>query len=223
MKTRVFMVILIAVFGIVLIALPLLILNALIGGNDIIYYDRSNAEDALRFKERYEALNYVFDADGNPRHRVMYIPEVNRVVFIEFDELTELIDSGTGVFFFGRPQCPWCRVLFPVLLEAAENEGMYIHYYYYIDFDRSEFNENYVRILDKLHDYLPVDVTNQSPGSPDFDENLKRVTLPHVFFVKNGVVVNQIMFNRHPLLEDENSEYLYDLLVNMFRSIKNAH
>ena len=180
-----------------------------------------NAEDALRFKEEHEAFNDILDDEGNLRHVNMYIPEDNRVIYIEFDDLMDMIDSGTGMFFFSRPVCPWCRILLPTLLQVAEDMDIYIHYYD-IDYDRSAHNERYVRILEALHDYLPVDDRNQTPGDPDFDENMKRVTVPHLFFMVEGRVVNEIMMNRHPLLTAEDVDYdeLYDFLANMFSSVR---
>ena len=178
----------------------------------------SNTADSLRFKEEHEALNDILDEDGNLKHLNIYIPENNRVVYVSFDELMELIDYGTGVFFFSRPNCPWCRVLIPTLLQVAEDMGIYIHYYD-IDYDRSAHNENYVRILEALHNYLPVDGRNQTPGDEDFDENLKRVTVPHLFFVVEGRIINEIMMNRHSLLVYEDFDGLYDFLSDMFLSV----
>ncbi|MCL2392283.1 MAG: hypothetical protein FWC66_06705 [Oscillospiraceae bacterium] len=179
-----------------------------------------NSADALRFKEEHEVYNGQLRDNGEP-HLDIYIPANNRVVYLEFDALMDFIDSGTGVFFFSRPTCPWCRVLLPTFLEVAEVAGMYI-YYYDIDYDREAHNQNYVRILEALHNYLPVDDRSQSPDEPDFDENLKRVTVPHLFFMQDGQVINEVMMNRHPLLVDEDMAGLYSFLLEMFRSIPMA-
>lgn len=179
---------------------------------------RRNAEDALQFKLEHEVYNTVLDAYGNPRHHYMYIPENNRVVYLSFDELVEFIESGTGVFFFSRATCPWCRVALPTFLQVAEDMGMFVHYYD-IDYDRDAHNDNYMWILEVLHDYLPVDDRNQTPGTPEFDTDMKRVTVPHFFFVKDGQVVNEKMMNRHPLIVDEDFDGLYDFFMEMFESV----
>ena len=62
----------------------------------------SNAADALRFKEEHEFYNGQLRDNGEP-HLEIYIPANNRVVYLEFAELMDFIDSGTGVFFFSRP------------------------------------------------------------------------------------------------------------------------
>ena len=202
-----------------IIAIPIVSIIIIRSGNSTNTNNiqkRCNAEDALRFKHEYEALNEILDDEGLPRHADIYIPENNRVVYISFNELMDFIDSGTGVFFFGRPACPSCRALFPTFLQVAEVMGIYI-YYYDIEFDRSEHNENYVRILEALHDYLPVDDRSQTPGTDGFDENLKRVTVPHLFFIEEGQIINEIMMNSHPLLESEYFAGLYSMLLEMFR------
>ena len=178
----------------------------------------SNAADALRFKAEHEFYNGLLRDNGEP-HRVIYIPANNRVVYLDFDDLMDFIDSGTGVFFFSRPVCPWCRDLLPTFLEVAEVAGMYV-FYYDIDYDRSTHNENYVRILELLHHYLPVDDRNQTPGDPNFDENIKRVTVPHLFFVVDGQVVNEIMMNRHPLIASGDDAALHGFLLEKFMSVQ---
>ena len=96
---------------------------------------------------------------------------------------------------------------------------MYIYYYDITD-DRDAHNENYIRILERLHNYLPVDDRNQNPADEDFDENLKRVTVPHLFFVVEGRVINEIMLNRHPLLVYEDFDALYELLLDMLSPVR---
>jgi len=177
-----------------------------------------NVADALQFKQEHEAYNSVLDDSGNPRHRYLYIPENNRVVYLSFDQLVDLIESGTGAFFFSRPTCPWCRMVLPTFLQVAEDMNMYV-YYYDIDYDRDAHNANYVWILEALHNYLPTDDRNQTPSTPEFDPDIKRVTVPHFFFVKDGQVVSEKMMNRHPLIVEEDMDGLYAFLMEMFASI----
>ena len=184
----------------------------------VLFHDvQSPSADALRFKEEHEAYNGAFRDDGTP-HVVMYVPENNRVVYLSFDALIDMIDSGTGVFFFSRPVCPWCRIVLPIFLEVADYKDMYV-FYYDIDYDRSAHNQNYITILERLHDYLPTDDRNQSPEDADFDPEIKRVTVPHFFVVRDGVVVAESMMNRHPLLVDEDWDGIWDYFLDMFRAL----
>ena len=62
-----------------------------------------NAEDALRFKLEHEAFNDIKGDDGNLRHMNIYIPADNTVIYLEFEQVMEFFDSGTGIFMFSRP------------------------------------------------------------------------------------------------------------------------
>ena len=48
------------------------------------------------------------------------------------EEIFDILD-GTGIIYFGFPECPWCRNAVPVLLDAAEEVGIEKIYYIYID------------------------------------------------------------------------------------------
>ena len=62
-----------------------------------------NAEDALRFKLEHEEFNDIMGDDGNLRHINIYIPADNTIIYIEFEQVMEFFDSGTGIFMFSRP------------------------------------------------------------------------------------------------------------------------
>jgi methyl-galactoside transport system substrate-binding protein len=143
--------------------------------------------DPLRFKAEYEALNGQYDEQYGDQYTDVSIDADNNVVYLTFEELLSFIDGKTGLLFFGRPRCPWCRILAPYMLDFAKEDDVYI-YYYNIQKDRDENNEKYKRIISVLAKYLPTDVVTQNEKDEDFDPNLKRVTTPHLFFIKNGEV-----------------------------------
>ena len=60
----------------------------------------------------------------------MEIDENNPFVYIEVDEVIEKLKKGTSVIYFGFPECPWCRNLVPVLVDAANELGVDKIYYY---------------------------------------------------------------------------------------------
>ena len=200
-----------------IIFLMVLFLSACSNGTNFEVRNQTE-EDRLTFKEEHEAYNNTYRDDGDP-HLNIYIPENNKVIEINFDEFVQFFDSGTGVFFFSRPTCPWCRQILPTFLQVAEDENMYV-LYYDVDYDRETHNQNYVTILERLHDYLPVNDRDQDPEDPDFDPEMKRVTVPHIFVVQSGEVVDHIMLNRHQLLIDEDMNGLHDLLQDMFNKIQ---
>jgi len=206
MKSKLLIIVVFAVF----ISLVFFIVPGDVGDSGSL---AEHATDALRFKADYEALN---DTES---HRNIYIPEDNRIVYIEFDDLVNLFDSGTGILFFSRPQCPSCRILIPTLLQVSYDVDIDIHYYN-ITYDRDAHNERYIWMLETLNDYLPVDASNQHPDDPNFDESIKRVTVPHLFFVADGQIISEIMMNSHPLIVSEDFEGIYDLLHGKFLQVR---
>lgn len=153
--------------------------------------------DALRFKHEYELLNGQMDMQGTHEYQSMEIPEDNPIVYAQLEDITALFTDGSGVLYLGFPECPWCRTLLPVLLEAAENSGYEGNIYYYNAlYDRNmlsldengeiiveeEGTEAYQALLKLLDEYLlPYEGLN--------DPSVKRVYFPMTVFVKDGRVL----------------------------------
>ena len=79
--------------------------------------------DAQKFKKEYEALNGQSNYAG-VLHKTIEISENNPMIYATDEEVITMLESGTGIIYFGFPDCPWCRAALPVLLEAAEEELM---------------------------------------------------------------------------------------------------
>ena len=171
-------------------------------------------EDAVRFKEEYEALNDVLNDDGTNRYTYMSISEDSNVVYLTYEGLLDFTRSGTGLLYFGRPACPWCRLLVPHLLEYAKEADVSI-YYYDIEEDRNENNESYLNILSMFRGYLPTDTVTQNEDDPDFNPGLKRVVLPQLFYLNDGAVSFDILMFQHEYLRDDESELIKQLLTDM--------
>ncbi len=153
--------------------------------------------DPLRFKHEYELLNGQMDMQGTHEYQIMEIPEDNPIVYAQLEDITALFNDGSGVLYLGFPECPWCRTLLPVLLEAAENSGYEGNIYYYNAlYDRNmlsldengeiiveeEGTEAYQALLKLLDEYLlPYEGLN--------DPSVKRVYFPMTVFVKDGRVL----------------------------------
>jgi thiol-disulfide isomerase/thioredoxin len=177
--------------------------------------------DAVRFQQEYEALNGTLRDNGEP-HLYMNISPDNNVVYLDYEELVDFINEGTGVFFFANASCPWCRLLIPIMLDFAEERGINLYYYNPVPGRQADTEQNQ-HLMQLLYDYLPVNDRDQTPGTPGFDPNLKRITVPHLFFMRNGEVVAHIMANRHEYLQDETLDLEkmkqlirdnYDLIIN---------
>ncbi len=181
-------------------------------------------EDEIKFKEEYEALNDKEDSRGR-KYLEVSIDDDNGMVYASFDELYELLTKGTGVVYFGYPECPWCRTAVPMLIQAASNTGLEEIYYFNakdirdvksLDEDgnivtEKEGTEEYYKLLEVLGDHFwAYEGLN--------DESIKRLYFPTVVFVLEGEVVGIHIDTiesqkdaRVPLTEEQKSE-----LVNIY-------
>lgn len=148
-----------------------------------------------KFKKEYESLN----GQTNKNNGKIY-PEINvdnnNVVYKTEDEIVDIIKNGTGVIYFGFPECPWCRNAVPVLLEAVSETTLEEIYYLNIKDIRDsksldangkivvekEGTKGYYKIIESLNDYL-------DPYTGLNDDTIKRLYAPTVVFVRNGTVV----------------------------------
>ncbi len=184
------------------------------------YIIKTNNTDAAKFKKEYEVLNTQLNIDGSKKYKQLSINKDNNIIYLNYNELMNFINEGTGILYFGRPGCPWCRLLVPPMLEFAKENNLKI-YYYNIEADRDKNNNNYKKILNLLDEYLPIDTINQKETDKDFDKNLKRVILPHLFFLDQGKVQNQILLYEHDYLKNNEHDKLKELLSNMIKSYCN--
>lgn len=168
-----------------------------IKGQDLVKKIPNSIKDALKFKDEYESLNDKDNSYGG-KYLSIKISENNVIKYATFEEIIDLIDHGTGVIYFGFPECPWCRNAVPVLLEAAESTGIdTIYYFNAVDIrDQKSLDANgeiittkegtkeYKQLLKKLDKYLlPYDGLN--------DDSIKRLYFPSVYFIKDGVVIGK--------------------------------
>ena len=85
--------------------------------------------DASTFKEEYESLNDKTNESGKEYVHVE-IDEENPIKYSSYTEIMDILKNGTGVIYFGFPECPWCRNAVPVLFDAAKEMGIDSIYYF---------------------------------------------------------------------------------------------
>jgi len=163
---------------------------------------QTNKTDAVKFQEEYESLNGKHDDKRNRDYLEVSIGKENPVVYASFEEVLKVLDNGTGVIYFGFPECPWCRNLIPSLLEAADKAGIEKIYYLNALEDRDvlelndknevvtkqEGTENYQKLLVELDDVLSDYVLETDAGKKVMTGE-KRLYFPSVIFVKQGKIV----------------------------------
>lgn len=149
-----------------------------------------------KFKKEYESLNGQKNESGK-EYKKISISNDNPVVYSTYEEIFKVLD-GTGIIYFGFPECPWCRNAVPVLLDAAKETGLDKIYYLNNLEDRDilslkdgsiitekESTKDYKKLLDKLKDVVSVYEGLE-------DESIKRIYFPTVVAVKNGKIISYI-------------------------------
>lgn len=98
--------------------------------------------DEKKFKEDYESLNGTTRANGQKNKEVKIIDD-NNIKYITIEEAAKVLDSGSGVIYFGFAACPWCRNAVPTLLEAMTASEL--EEIYYVDIRPEDKAENDIR------------------------------------------------------------------------------
>jgi len=160
-------------------------------------------EDSLAFKEEYEAHNGLMNDVSGFEFLTLDIPKHNPFKYASFEDIFELLEGGTGVIYFGFPTSSWSRSLVPVLINSAlDNKFREILYLDILE-DRDlkerrpvpgsrsgrtqivttrKGTDNYNKLLAMLSDWTPA-----YKGLDD--EEVKRIYMPTVIFVKEGKIV----------------------------------
>lgn len=156
--------------------------------------EKGEKTDAMKFKEEYEKLN------GQKQEKGVYstitIPEDNAIIYSNVGEILSLLENGTGIIYFGYPECPWCRSAIGPLLNSANMVG--IDHIYYVNAkdmrDQKHLDENGNIVIDKkgteeYEDLLKaLDIVLPSYKGLK-DDTTKRLYVPSVVFVKEGQIV----------------------------------
>lgn len=188
--------------------------------------------DAIKFKEEYESLNGEKSKSGKIYPEVS-IDEDNIVEYIDMKEAVELIQNDSGVFYFGFPECPWCRNAVPVLLQAADSTDIDKIYYINMSDKRDireldedgnvvttqEGSDGYSELI-KVLDSILLDYTIEDKDGNEISLGEKRVYVPLVVFVKDGKIVDYHMDtvatqeDPYVLLGDDEQTELYQIYVD---------
>jgi hypothetical protein len=96
----------------------------------------------------------------------------NPFEYINYEEIVELFDNGSGILFLGNSDCEWCienaKILYEVILDS---EIDLVYYFNPNSLSEKKYN-NLIKIVDNKY-------------SDDFD----KINLPSLFVIKNGKVI----------------------------------
>ncbi|MBR1718334.1 MAG: thioredoxin family protein, partial [Bacilli bacterium] len=134
---------------------------------------------------------------NNKEYVHVEINKNNPFVYASFDEVIDTLKNGTGVIYFGFPECPWCRNMVSVLLDAANEMGIdKIYYFNALEMrDIKSLNEDGSIKIDKAGTdeyYELISALGDSIGAYEGlnDDSIKRLYFPTVVFVKNGKILS---------------------------------
>lgn len=175
------------------ISIIAILLVALVFSLLMSYMNKSN--DAVKFKNEYQNLNGKI-TDNGKKNLDVKIDKKNKIKYSTYEEIIEVLD-GTGVIYFGFPECPWCRNIAPVLVDAANETSIdKIHYFNALSIrDTKSLDKNgnividkkgtdqYYQLIDKLKDFL-----GEYDGLNNHD--IKRLYFPTLVFVKDGKILS---------------------------------
>lgn len=158
--------------------------------------DNKVSIDEKEFKREYESFNGKKNLTSGKKYPIVSIPEKNNIVYSSSDEIIDLLSEGTGIIYFGFPECPWCRSMITSFIEVVNDAGETIHYFNALSIrDIKELNEDgSIKTLqegtDKYYKIVELLGDKASVYEGLNDENIKRLYFPTVVFVKNGKIVD---------------------------------
>lgn len=188
-----------------IIIVSVLAILLFVGGGIGLYLISKKVEEkpsdsALKFQSEYEEYNGKQNATGKD-YPVVEVPEKNPIVYQTDEEVLDVF-KGTGVIYFGYNTCPWCRNIVPVLLSAADSNGLDRIYYVDIKSIRDtkivkdkkvitskEGSEGYYKILEAMDSVLDEYTVKDDKGK-EYKTGEKRLYAPTVVFVKDGAIVD---------------------------------
>lgn len=201
------------------------------------YYKDDNVvvnENARKFKNEYEALNNKANETNGKKYPFVKVVNESVVKYSSYEEILEVLKTGTGVIYLGYPECPWCRNLVPIMLSAATEAELDTIYYLNIKEDRDllmldsnkniivekEGNKKYFQLVDALDEILDEYVLTDNNGNTVHTGN-KRIFVPLLVYVKDGKIIGHhkgtIDAQDDPYVEltdRQQEELLLDLINN---------
>ena len=161
---------------------------------------KTEETDAVKFKREYEEYNDK-KYDNGKDYFTVSLTNKNLFKYISEEDAVKFLNEGTGVIYFGFPQCPWCRSLVPYLEEIGEQYGLDQIYYLNIREIRDSYKveekkavvdnkgtDSYYELLKALDEYLEKYYITDEKGKK-YDTGVKRLYAPTTVAVKKGKIV----------------------------------
>jgi len=200
---------------------------------------KSEETDAIKFKREYETFNGKTYDNTEIEYFDVNLKSNNLFTYVTEKEAVKFLKEGTGVIYFGFPQCPWCRSLVPYLEEVGKHVGVKdIKYLNILDIrdtytieDKKAVvdkkgSKSYYELLELLDKYLEdYKITDES--GKEYKTGVKRLYAPTTIVVKEGKIVG---FNEGTVdsqekfvaLTDDEIKELKTILTDMFTKVSST-
>ncbi len=190
--------------------------------------------DAIKIQKEYNELNGKVNESNKKEYPIVNLSDDNPFIYKTEEEIVKILESGTGIIYFGFKNCPWCRTMLPILESAAKEEN--IGEIYYLDIldirstlsldennkvvTEKEGSNDYYKILDLLKENLN-DYTFTGSNGKTISTGEKRLYAPTVVAVQNGVIkaFHEGTVNSQKDGYDTLSEEAKDELKNIFKEL----
>lgn len=160
----------------------------------------SNNTDGAKFNRSYESYNNK-KVDDTHKYQKLKIKKKNKVKNVTIEEAIDILESKTGLIYFGFPNCPYCRGILPILLDTVEKSNLTELYYLDMTNLRDEYkvedgraiqsksaDASYYELLSLLNNYLDDYIVTDENGI-EYEAGEKRLYVPLVVGVQEGFIV----------------------------------
>ena len=123
------------------------------------------------------------------------VKDDNVYEYTTYDNIIELINSGTGIIYFGYPDCTLCKDIVPLLNDVAEEKEIKTIMYYNFKEIKDNNTDEYQRLVRVLSDNI--------------EDEINDIKAPTILFVVEGKIIN--IYTK----TDENEEMLEEDINNL--------
>lgn len=185
-------------------------------------------KDEIKFKEEYESVNGLELAEDYIL-KTLDIKSDNNIVYVDDNEILDLLKEGTNVIYLGWNKCNWCRSVVPTLLEVmSDNEIDKIYYYDFKELRtayENDTDEKSVKLYENIIEIIGEDITSVFAETSN-RAGEKKVLAPTVIFVKDGSYegLHAVSVSSQEKATDELTKVqkneLYDIYQKLVNKIK---
>lgn len=200
---------------------------------------KTEETDAIKFKREYESYNSKKYENTEIEYFDVKLSNNNLFKYASAKDAVKFLKEGTGVIYFGFPQCPWCRTIVPFLEDIGEYVGLNeIYYLNILDLRDSykiedkkvvidkEGSQEYYELLELLDKYLE-DYKIKDESGKEYATGVKRLYAPTTVVVKKGKIVDflegtVVSQAKFVALTDDEKKELKKNLTDMFVKVSNT-